>query len=78
MAASSEEKKDIKKGFLISFIVLIGKGLGFVKQSVIAWAFGIDANTDVLFAADGFGKFGANDVEDLLKRKTGKRKRLIL
>ncbi|MBO7573844.1 MAG: polysaccharide biosynthesis C-terminal domain-containing protein [Bacilli bacterium] len=51
---NSEINNDIKKGFLISFFVLIGKALGFVKQAVIAWAFGADGSTDVLFAADGY------------------------
>ena len=50
-----ENKKSIvKKSASISIIVLIGKVLGFVKQAVIAWAFGSNALTDVYFAADGY------------------------
>ena len=45
---------DIKRGFFISFFVLVGKVLGFIKQAIIAWAFGADGSTDVLFAADGY------------------------
>ena len=32
----------------------MGKVPGFVKQSVIAWAFGASVVTDLYFAADGF------------------------
>ena len=50
-----ENKKNIvKKSASISLIVLAGKVLGFVKQAVIAWAFGSNALTDVYFAADGY------------------------
>ncbi|XCP84010.1 lipid II flippase MurJ [Roseburia hominis] len=44
----------IKNSIAISFVVLIGKALGFVKQAVIAWAFGANATTDIYFAADGY------------------------
>jgi putative peptidoglycan lipid II flippase len=49
-------KKDsvVKSTALISAVVLLGKVLGFIKQSIIAWAFGANANTDVYFAADGY------------------------
>lgn len=49
-----KDKSVIKSSFAISFIVLIGKVLGFVKQAVIAWAFGTNATTDIYFAADGY------------------------
>ena len=50
------EKKDniIKNSLTISVIVFIGKILGFVKQAVVAWAFGANASTDIYFAADGY------------------------
>lgn len=51
---NNESKSSIKKGFFVSLIVLIGKVLGFVKQSVIAWAFGTTSGTDIYFAADGY------------------------
>lgn len=47
-------KKTTKSAIIMSAVVLVGKVLGFVKQSVIAWAFGASAVTDLYFAADGF------------------------
>ncbi len=44
----------IKKGLTLSVIVGIGKILGFIKQAVIAWAFGANIGTDLYFAADSF------------------------
>ena len=44
----------LKNTALISTFVLLGKALGFVKQAVIAWAFGASSLTDVYFAADGY------------------------
>ncbi len=44
----------VKYTVSISAIVLLGKILGFIKQSVIAWAFGSNATTDIYFAADGY------------------------
>ena len=44
----------IKYTFSISAIVLVGKVIGFLKQAVIAWAFGANATTDIYFAADGY------------------------
>ena len=49
-----KDNSDIKNSLAISLIVLIGKMLGFVKQAVIAWAFGAGATTDIFFAADGY------------------------
>lgn len=50
-----EKKKSIvKDSASISAIILLGKVLGFVKQAVIAWAFGSNALTDIYFAADGY------------------------
>ena len=49
-----KEKNVVKSSLAISAIVLIGKALGFVKQAVIAWAFGASATTDIYFAADGY------------------------
>lgn len=43
-----------RKSAAVSALVLAGKALGFLKQSVVAWAFGSNAMTDVFFAADGF------------------------
>lgn len=37
----------------IAIIVCAGKILGFLKQGVIAWAFGANSMTDIYFAADG-------------------------
>lgn len=47
-------KKTTKSAIIMSAVVLVGKVLGFVKQSVIAWAFGASVVTDLYFAADGF------------------------
>lgn len=44
----------VKHSSAISLTVLIGKVFGFLKQSVIAWAFGANSITDVYFAADGY------------------------
>lgn len=44
----------VKNSIAISLVVLAGKVLGFIKQSVIAWAFGANATTDIYFAADGY------------------------
>ena len=43
-----------KSSLLIAALVCAGKVLGFLKQGVIAWAFGANNTTDILFAADGF------------------------
>ena len=48
------ETNIVKKSVSISLLVVIGKVLGFIKQAVIAWAFGSNALTDVYFAADGY------------------------
>lgn len=49
-----DKNSSVKKSLAISIIVLLGKVLGFVKQSVIAWAFGSSSATDIYFAADGY------------------------
>ena len=49
-----KEKSGLKSSFSISFVVLLGKILGFIKQAVIAWAFGANTTTDIFFAANGF------------------------
>ncbi len=49
-----DQKNIVKKSASISLIVLIGKILGFVKQAVIAWAFGSNSLTDIFFAAGGY------------------------
>ena len=53
---SKHNKQDslVKNSAIISILVLFGKALGFVKQSIIAWAFGATGVTDVYFAADGY------------------------
>lgn len=64
----SRNKSDgiIKSSLLLSIFVCIGKVLGFIKQSVIAWAFGSGAATDIYFAADSyiamFGQVMGNSV----------------
>lgn len=50
----NKETNIVKKSASISLIVIIGKVLGFIKQAVIAWAFGSNLMTDVYFAADGY------------------------
>lgn len=49
-----KETSIVEKSASISLIVIIGKVLGFIKQAVIAWAFGANSMTDVYFAADGY------------------------
>lgn len=44
----------LKSGMAISMVVLLGKLLGFLKQSVIASAFGANGMTDLFFSADGY------------------------
>lgn len=44
----------VKSSVMLAILVCLGKILGFIKQSVIAWAFGANKSTDVFFAADGF------------------------
>lgn len=44
----------VKHSIWISFFVCVGKVLGFVKQAVIAWAFGAGGVTDTYYAADGY------------------------
>ncbi len=43
-----------KNSLIISVVVLICKVIGFIKQSVVAWAFGVGTMTDVFFSADGY------------------------
>ena len=57
---NSGERSLIKKSASISFLVIIGKVLGFIKQAVIAWAFGANAITDVYFAADSYASLFGN------------------
>ena len=49
-----EDSKIIKKGLIVSIVVCIGKVIGFLKQAVIAWAFGAGIETDIYFAADSY------------------------
>lgn len=44
----------LKKSTSLGVLAICGKILGFIKQAVIAWAFGANALTDVFFAADGY------------------------
>lgn len=48
------KKTLIKNSFFVSLIVCLGKIFGFLKQAVIAWAFGANAGTDIYFAADSY------------------------
>lgn len=51
----SEKKQGIVKySTLLAVLVCVGKVLGFIKQSVIAWAYGANSTTDIFFAADGY------------------------
>lgn len=43
-----------KESILIAMLVCFGKIIGFVKQGVIAWAFGSSVETDLFFSADGY------------------------
>ncbi len=54
MSNFKEKNSIVKHSVIISVVVLIGKILGFVKQAVIAWAFGSNGVTDIYFAADGY------------------------
>ncbi len=54
MLMEKKETSIVKKSASISLLVIVGKVLGFVKQAVIAWAFGSNALTDVYFSADGY------------------------
>lgn len=54
MSIFKEKDSIVKHSAIISAVVLIGKILGFVKQAVIAWAFGSNDITDIYFAADGY------------------------
>lgn len=55
MQKTSENNGNIvKSSIIVSGVVTFGKVLGFIKQSVIAWAFGANAKTDIFFAADGY------------------------
>lgn len=49
-----KSSKIIKNSVIISGIVCLGKLLGFLKQAVLAWAFGANGTTDVYFAADSY------------------------
>ncbi|MBR0456974.1 MAG: polysaccharide biosynthesis protein [Firmicutes bacterium] len=51
---SKGETSIVKKSASLSLLVIVGKVLGFIKQAVIAWAFGSNAVTDIYFAADGY------------------------
>lgn len=50
----SKSRKIIKNSIFVSSTVCIGKILGFLKQSVLAWAFGANGGTDVYFTADSY------------------------
>ena len=54
MSNFREKDSIIKHSAIISAVGLLGKILGFVKQAVIAWAFGSNGVTDIYFAADGY------------------------
>ena len=54
MVNNKSRDNAVKHTVSISVIVLLGKALGFIKQAVIAWAFGANATTDIYFAADGY------------------------
>ena len=48
-------KESIKKHSIeVGLIVCLGKIMGFVKQVIIAWAFGANSNTDTYFAAESY------------------------
>lgn len=44
----------VRKSASISILVILGKVLGFIKQAVIAWAFGSNATMDVFVSADSY------------------------
>lgn len=46
--------KIAKNSASVSALVLFGKALGFIKQSIIAWAFGSTGFTDLFNSAEGF------------------------
>lgn len=50
----TRKKNLIKSSVIVSFFVCLGKIFGFLKQTVIAWAFGASAGTDIYFAADSY------------------------
>lgn len=54
MCMEKNEVSIVKKSASISLLVVFGKVLGFVKQAVVARAFGSNGLTDVFFAADGY------------------------
>lgn len=54
MPNNNSHSKILKRSFFVSVTVLLSKALGFVKQAVIAWAFGSSGSTDVYFFADGY------------------------
>lgn len=54
MENESRGKSILKSGLSVSFIVLIAKVLGFVKQMVFAWIFGANIETDMYVIAEGF------------------------
>lgn len=47
----------LKDFFNVSLLVTLGKVLGFVKQSVIAYYFGVSSLVDIFFIADSFTSF---------------------
>lgn len=49
-----KENTDLRKSTSLGVLAICGKVLGFIKQAIIAWAFGANALTDVFFAADGY------------------------
>lgn len=50
-----QKNKDIAKiSASLGILVLLGKALGFIKQSIIAWAFGLTGFTDLFNSAEGF------------------------
>ena len=52
-----KEKKSsriVKNSIVVSGVVCLGKILGFLKQAVLAWAFGANGGTDVYFTADSY------------------------
>ena len=54
MSNNSSKSSSLKKVVFVGGLVCLTKLLGILKQTVVAYAFGTSADTDVFFAADGF------------------------
>ena len=49
-----KSSKIVKNSIVVSGVVCLGKALSFLKQAVLAWAFGANSGTDVYFTADSY------------------------